>query len=583
MWPVLLAAQAALPTTYELAFSRTQPRLVHVTAEFTVSDTLLAMVPYGAEHLSDGWRTFVSNERLTGASTSLRLERRPGRKWRIWAEAGQRVKLDYDVAIEHDLKPWIPNAREAAYVRPWGVFAVGRALFVYHNPEDTALVIRIAAPDGWKPTTAWTQIAANTYSVNSWSDVINSVVFVGDAKTFTVREGPIAVDYTLGGATFATSAAVLEPATHRILAHYLRLFGGAPAAGMFVVINPDSSVHGGGGGVFRRSISMTFDAAPSATNIGSWGHTLAHEFFHIWNASAMPPASEAEEWIVEGIADYYAVLGMTRLGYFTLNGWLSKAQVWLSGYGAAAGQISLAQAGHQEWEGVGPSMLYSGGAVAALALDLSIRRATNSRRSLDDAMRHVFNLTRTSGGRVSNASFARAVRESTGFDATSFFEKYVHGKDTIAVRALLGDLGVVTASGRPARLIGQPSPSQRAARRAYFGAGAINLGGKTPAVDAPQSALLFSFDAAFSGTPASFELEVFKANGAVKSRLRSATGTVDSKRASVRGNEYHLIFELHGAVLTFDLHRAGQAFTGRWTIGSDKKGEIAGTTRAVHN
>jgi hypothetical protein len=204
-----LTTATALPPTYELHFSKSDPRAVQVTAEFTVVDTLLAMVPYGAEHLPDGWRTFVKNERLTVNGAAARLERLPERRWRIWAPVGSRARLEYAVAVEHDLKPWTPNAREAAYARSWGTFAVGRALFVYHDAKDTTIAVRVLAPDGWSAHSVWEKKGAGNYTVRGWSDVINSVLFVGDARAFAVRQGPVGVNYVLGGASFASSEPLL--------------------------------------------------------------------------------------------------------------------------------------------------------------------------------------------------------------------------------------------------------------------------------------------------------------------------------------------------------------------------------------
>jgi predicted metalloprotease with PDZ domain len=581
----LLALTTTAPSPrYELHFSHANPRLVTVHAEFVLTDTLLRMVPYGAEHLPDGWRTFVRHESLTTANGQpVALIRLDERRWRVAAPLGTAVRLRYDIAIEHDLQPWTPNAREAAYARAWGTFAVGRALFIYNSATDSGITIVVRTAEGWPVSTAWQPVgnaADNTYRVASWGEAINSVVFAGRAERFEVQEGTVRVSYVVGGDDFATSTAVLRESTSRILRHYLTLFGGGPpAAHLLVVINPDSTVHGGGGGVFRQSISMTFDRAPTARNILGWGHTLSHELFHIWNASAMVRAGEEEEWMVEGIADYYAVLTMTRLGYFPVSAWTFKAGQWINQYLTVAGQISLRQAGLQEWQAPGPTMLYMGGATAALSLDVAIRAADPAGNGLDGAMRSLYQRLANSGTGFTIADLQQEAVRAGLRDAPTFFSRYVLGRDTIPVQPAL-ETFALTREGDRLRL-DPPSVAQATARTRYFGALA-DMTTTAGALAQPAAGTRHQFTSSMTGEATQFTITTY-AGTAPRATLESTAGTYPSTRMRVDGEVTQLEFDVHDTALVVELRAVGSdRFTGTWSIGGQSEA-IAGSRRMIHN
>jgi len=457
----------ATATRYTFTYSADSMRLVRVTAEFTLKDSTLAMVPYGAEHLPDGWRTFVHNERMTSGGRPVALTRLPERRWKVAGPLGRPVRLTYDVAIDHDRKPWIPDAREAAYVRDWGVFTVGRAVFIYNDENARDIEIAFRLPEGWKVGTAWQPRGANAFTAPGWGDAINSVVFAGRFRSFDVRQESVTVSYAIGGGErWDASEPLLRGVTTDMIDSYRRLFHGAPAARLFVVINPDRAGNGGGG-VFRQSISMTFPEPPSAAGILAWGHTLSHELFHVWNAHTMRRDGPSEEWFVEGFAEYYSNLTMARRGHYAVGGLLAKMSRALRTYERAAGQISLRQAGHQEWEQPGPDMLYNGGWMAALTLDMMIRQHSGGARSLDDAMTDLYQ--RLSGGtpRLTNAELLAAVSRALGDDATPFFDRYVFGTERLPVAQAAAYVGL-SAEGGEFTLVANPSPAQSAAWAAYL-------------------------------------------------------------------------------------------------------------------
>ena len=571
------AGAPSAPTRYEITYSARTPRLVHVVADFTATDSILQMYGHGGEHLPDGWRTFVRNERLeTRAGKALRLERLPERKWKVIAAPGERLRLTYDVAIEHDRGRWIPDAREAAYARDWGVFAVGRALFIYDDPKASNIEIAFKVPAEWRVATAWRQSKPGIYTADTWDDAIQSVVFAGRFTSFDVVEGPVAVSYAVGGKDFGQSRELMATLTRDVLRSYIALFGGAPATRLLVVINPDSSAMGGGGGVFRRSISMTFSARPDSQTIYGWGHTLAHEFFHIWNATALRRASESEEWLLEGNADYYAILTMGRLGYFPVPVVLAKFGAAFAKYDRVAGRISLAQAGHQEWREPGPTMLYSGGLTAAVSLDLALRRATANAKSLDDVMRDIYSRLGDGSRPVSNQELLATASRIGGTDLRDFFGRFVDGTDRLPVSDYLAHIGVRFAQNQ-ARLNDTVTAAHAAARVSYFGSRARMDGTVTPLATQAHE---HNLDAATVNPGGRYDLTMHRPDGDVSldvviagtdSRftgiVTGAGGSIVADTVTSTGAALHVVFRAHETRIVLDLSAKGDDVEGTWAIG----------------
>src|SRR6185369_9942974 len=121
-------------------------------------------------------------------------------------------------------------------------------------------------------------------------------------------------------------------------------------------------------------------------------------------------------WVAEGLAEYYSLVLQQRAGR-------------LSDASFARGIALFARFGH--W-GIDltrtrdPAALNNSAPLVMHRLDREIRRASAGQRSLDDAVRV---LART-GGRVTTASFARAVSHAAGRDLAPLFTRHVTRGET---------------------------------------------------------------------------------------------------------------------------------------------------------
>ena len=471
-----LAAQTGLalrPDTaqYHLTASKTDMRNLAVRATFTTRDSILLMVPGGMEHLPDGWRTFVHNEQLRDEQgRTVPLVRIDNRRWRVPTPPGTRVELSYTVRIDHDRPPtnWFPGPREAAYVRDWGIFALGRALFVVPSLELPAAIVRFSLPPEWRVAAALTSVngSAATFRASTRRDLTDALFFVGDYLSLAVRQGPLTFDYAVSPG-FKASLPHFERVTRTALTAFRDAFGVDPTKERYlVVVNPEYHRTDGFGGAFRSGFSMTFPFVPDEGNVGTWAFTLTHETFHLWNAFTIARASSEEEWFLEGSADYYTALTLARSGVASRAITLAQMGQAFAVYKRGAGRVSLAKAGAAESRN--GDLLYKGGWAVLAALDLEIRHVSNSQRSLDDVLRALVrdSITQASGYR--NADILRAVNALTGGRYDDFFARYVIGSETLDLAPYLSRVGL-SLSGSSLTQASDATSAQQAQLKSWIG------------------------------------------------------------------------------------------------------------------
>jgi len=204
--------------------------------------------------------------------------------------------------------------------------------------------------------------------------------------------------------------------------------------------------------------------------------TVAHEFFHCWNVERIRPqglepfdfdrANMSDSlWLAEGFTQYYGPLMLQRAGLVDLNetartiGGLVESVV--NGPGrqvrSAVEMSRMAPfidggrtVDRVNWPNTVISYYPFGGAIA-LALDLSLRARTDSRVTLDDFMRGMWEQFGKPGGtregyvdRPYSVADAQAVLANVSGDrafANEFFRRYIEGHDAADYASLLARAG----------------------------------------------------------------------------------------------------------------------------------------------
>jgi predicted metalloprotease with PDZ domain len=190
----------------------------------------------------------------------------------------------------------------------------------------------------------------------------------------------------------------------------------------------------------------------------------SHEYFHLWHVKRIRPAAFVDcdlgreaytrlLWVFEGITSYYDDLALVRAGVITQDEYLELLAETISAVWQSPGRLrqSLADSSFDAWiklykaDENAPNALisyYTKGALVALALDLTIRRETGGRRSLDDVMRTLWTRHGANPQGLAEDGFERLACEVSGLDLRAFFDAAVHGTEDLPLAGLLDDVGV---------------------------------------------------------------------------------------------------------------------------------------------
>ena len=190
----------------------------------------------------------------------------------------------------------------------------------------------------------------------------------------------------------------------------------------------------------------------------------SHEYFHTWHVKRIKPAAfvpydlDRENytsllWAFEGFTSYYDDLALLRSGVIGLTDWLELTAKTISNVQRAPGRRrqSLAESSFDAWskfyrpdENTPNAVVsyYAKGALLALALDLTLRRRTRNRVSLDSVMLALWQHHGKTGAGVGEDDIRKLAEELSGVQLGRFFADYVHGTRELPLEKRLGEVGI---------------------------------------------------------------------------------------------------------------------------------------------
>lgn len=162
----------------------------------------------------------------------------------------------------------------------------------------------------------------------------------------------------------------------------------------------------------------------------SW--VLTHELMHL----AFPIVEHEHRWIAEGIATYIEPIGRMRIGKMTkLEMWEDFAKNLKRGL-PGPGQGGLNEGGSFD-------RIYWGGAIYCLVADVEIRKATNNKLGLEDALRAVANRGGTAASDWSAMDAIKVADRAVGQQTLkSLYTKMGVQPASVNINELMSQLGV---------------------------------------------------------------------------------------------------------------------------------------------
>lgn len=191
---------------------------------------------------------------------------------------------------------------------------------------------------------------------------------------------------------------------------------------------------------------------------------MSHEYFHAWNVKRIMPVAFAEYdlfnenytkqlWFFEGFTDYYDDLMLVRAGVITPLEYLEVEAENIGRVMAQSGRHkqSLAESSFDAWikyyrqDENAPNAIvsyYQKGAIAGLALDLTIREKTGGAKSLDDVMRVLWNDYAKPGRGLAEGEIEAVAERVSGLDLKKFCADVVYGTRDPDLPALFDHIAV---------------------------------------------------------------------------------------------------------------------------------------------
>lgn len=352
-----------------------------------------------------------------------------------------RVRVSYEIALEHDRFAWPAGIEEVAYHTDEGLMATGYALLL--APGDAmqgGIDIRFELPKGWKAITPWESTGENRFSVPSRRELLNNALFFGTAPAETLDVGGVQLTLLLGK-RYRASRDLFVDLLSKQMTSYREYFGGNPLSTRYLVI-----VNQGldDGGAYASSFSQLISGDATAENRLGWGFVMSHELLHFWNGLSLVRKDSRDEWFNEGVTDYITLTTQARNGLLDQNRfhWRLEniARRYLFARIGQRLQMTVREAGADKQPN--RELIYGGGALTGFALDIELRKASGGKVGLPDLVRALYAEFGKPGRTYSLEDVEHHARALTGKDFREFFAHAVESRESFDARPWFEDVGL---------------------------------------------------------------------------------------------------------------------------------------------
>lgn len=422
-------------------------------------------------------RDFAKNITSINAKSNnqkISIEKLDKSTWKIEA-------VDTPITIEYEVYAWDLSVRTAHFDMTHAFFN-GTSLFLMpHGYEEEPCNVIIEPPANekyseWKVATSLSNkdIDASgfgSYQANNYDDLIDHPVEIGTHSEFDfiVEETTHKMAFT--GIHRANEERLKQDLT-KICQTHCTMFGELPKIDEYLFL---TMVTGDGyGGLEHRSSTslmcsrddLPLHTEPDEPNekYRNFLGLCSHEYFHTWNIKRIKPevflpydlTSESytrQLWAFEGITSYYDELALVRSKVISVESYLELIGQTITRVLRGKGRLnqSIAESSFEAWtkfykqDESAPNTIvsyYAKGALLALCLDLTIRKHTDNKKSLDDVMRHLWvNYGKKLCG-VPEGKIEHIASEVTGVSLADFFADYLYGVRELPLEELLAEVGV---------------------------------------------------------------------------------------------------------------------------------------------
>ncbi len=434
---------------FEITISSIDASHATVTASIEVPNGRIVTGGGGSYDWKRGWADFVNNvSAVAGDGRALTVSAMGegfDSYWQLSSDDGLyqgRVTLSYKVDISYARTEWDFGNEQAGRIYRGGLYSVTKPLFMSGGSDRGAEVL-FTLPASWDVAAPWRTVdgKSHTYYVEDWDALENNAVTVGSFERARATANGFDLEIVLLGDFEGAPQLVIET-IEQVLPVYLDLFPDTPNSKyMMFYLNGQSE----DAEAFKNGAAFTTSLNLSSDNRIFWADFLAHELFHFWNGQRIRAKARADgNWFSEGFTDYYANLVLVNRGVLSEDWFRRRMEnifgnyLWFHSSDIFEG-LSVLEAGKDK--GRNRFGIYDAGWVLAFALDDEIRTRSGGAKSLDNAMKAIYERYGKTGERYGVDDLIETMSTSTGLDLSDYFDQYLKTRTTLPLKEIMKNYG----------------------------------------------------------------------------------------------------------------------------------------------
>lgn len=347
----------------------------------------------------------------------------------------------------------------------YGVLNGAATFLTIPEQMDYAHEVELMIPDAWTGTASSMRVVGdnkNHYMAVNYDELVDSPIVAGLVEFFPFEVAGVPhylVNVNDEGNWNGEQAA--EDLAKLVKAHQ-ELWGSVPYDRYYFL----NVINNSGGGLEHDNSCLMMAGQRAGRGGGSyqrWLGLCSHEFFHTWNIRRLRPKSlvqydyESEVytpslWVAEGVTSYYEDVLLVRAGITEPQDLVNSLSMMIRGVQTREGRKvqSLRDSSHDAWikfyrpeENSRDTQVsyYNKGAVAAFLLDVEIRKASAGQKSLDDALRIMYDRYANGAG-YTPEEFRSVCSDVAGTDLNPWFETAIDSTDELDFQNVVDWLGM---------------------------------------------------------------------------------------------------------------------------------------------
>jgi predicted metalloprotease with PDZ domain len=338
----------------------------------------------------------------------------------------------------------------------------GPSLFFYvDGRKDEPQAVRFDLPEGWRVSIALPE-RSGAFQAADYDELVDSPFECGTHRLLEFTAAGVPHEVAIWGSGNEDPERLVRDLT-KLAQTAAGLFGGLPYERYLFLVH----VAAGAGGGLEHRASQSVGIAPwkfrPEKKYREVLSLFSHELFHVWNVKRIRPRMlgpfdytketyTRDLWALEGLTSYYQDVLLARAGLIApkhlFESFAKNLKEHRDNPGSAVQSAEAASFDawirHYKPDANSPNVAesyYRRGALIGLALDLTIRKRTAGKRSLDDVLRALFTKwARRGKGYPDGAWEAESVRLA-GADVTRLFDRHVRGLEPLRLEELLPAVG----------------------------------------------------------------------------------------------------------------------------------------------